>query len=34
MKRIIANQHTKAFREKLHSYLGSPYDERLNEEFK
>ncbi len=30
----LANQHTKAFREKLHAWLGSPYDERLNEEFK
>ena len=25
---------TKSFREKLHPWLGSPYDERLNEEVK
>jgi len=30
----LANDHTKAFREKLHAWLGSPYDERLNEEYK
>jgi quinol monooxygenase YgiN len=30
----IAKDHTRAFREKLHPWLGSPYDERLNEEVK
>ena len=30
----VAKASTKAFREKLHPSLGSPYDERLNEEVK
>lgn len=30
----IANNHTKKFRETLFPWLGSPYDERFNEEFK
>jgi quinol monooxygenase YgiN len=30
----ISKDHTRAFREKLHPWLGSPYDERLNEEVK
>jgi len=30
----ISADHTRAFREKLHPWLGSPYDERLNEEVK
>ena len=30
----IGTDHTRAFREKLHPWLGSPYDERLNEEVK
>ncbi len=30
----IGRDHTRAFREKLHPWLGSPYDERLNEEVK
>jgi quinol monooxygenase YgiN len=30
----IGKDHTRAFREKLHPWLGSPYDERLNEEVK
>lgn len=30
----IARDRTKAFREKLYPWLGSPYDERLNEEVK
>ena len=30
----IAKDHTKKYRETLFPWLGSPYDERLNEEFK
>jgi quinol monooxygenase YgiN len=30
----VSKASTKAFREKLHAWLGSPYDERLNEEVK
>jgi quinol monooxygenase YgiN len=30
----VTKPSTKAFREKLHAWLGSPYDERLNEEVK
>ena len=30
----MAKEHTKAFRGKLFPWLGSPYDERLNEEVK
>jgi quinol monooxygenase YgiN len=30
----VSKDHTRAFREKLHPWLGSPYDERLNEEVK
>jgi quinol monooxygenase YgiN len=30
----VGKDHTRAFREKLHPWLGSPYDERLNEEVK
>ena len=30
----INKDHTRAYREKLHAWLGSPYDERLNEEVK
>ena len=30
----VGTDQTRAFREKLHPWLGSPYDERLNEEVK
>jgi quinol monooxygenase YgiN len=30
----VTKASTKAFRDKLHPWLGSPYDERLNEEVK
>jgi quinol monooxygenase YgiN len=30
----VSQEHTRAFREKLHAWLGSPYDERLNTEVK
>jgi quinol monooxygenase YgiN len=30
----VTKASTKAFRERLHAWLGSPYDERLNEEVK
>ncbi|HEV2201255.1 MAG TPA: antibiotic biosynthesis monooxygenase [Bryobacteraceae bacterium] len=30
----VTRASTKAFRERLHPWLGSPYDERLNEEVK
>jgi len=30
----VTKASTRAFREKLHAWLGSPYDERLNEEVK
>ncbi len=33
-ERHIANDHTKAFHTTLFPWLGSPYDERLNEDFK
>nr|ASY01946.1 quinol monooxygenase [uncultured bacterium] len=30
----VSSDHTRAFREKLHPMLGSPYDERLGYEVK
>ena len=30
----VSQEHTRAFREKIHPWLGSPYDERLNTEVK
>lgn len=30
----VSQEHTRVFREKLHPWLGSPYDERLNTEVK
>ena len=30
----VSQEHTRAFREKVHPWLGSPYDERLSYEVK